>query len=233
MTHGDDDHFEPVPGLPEPLPAGERVLWRGSPVWTRLAVDALHVRKLSVYFAALLLLQAAVTLANGATLGQAVAAMALPLPLAILAVALLAGFARLAARATVYTITDRRIVMRIGIVLTVTFNLPFKRIGGASLKTHADGTGDIAVQLLDGNDRIAWAHLWPHVRPWRLRRPEPSLRSIPDAKQVAQLLADALRTVAVADGANVPVAVTSAAPAAGGVARPDRPAESGHRPALA
>ena len=40
----------------------------------------------------------------------------------------------LSARNTVYTITDRRVVMRIGIVLTLTFNLPFKRIAAAGLQ---------------------------------------------------------------------------------------------------
>ena len=33
------------------------------------------------------------------------------------------------ARATVYTITTRRLVMRIGVALPTTFNLPFKQIG--------------------------------------------------------------------------------------------------------
>ena len=35
---------------------------------------------------------------------------------------------RFAARTTLYTLTDRRVVMRIGIVLTVAYNLPLVRI---------------------------------------------------------------------------------------------------------
>jgi hypothetical protein len=57
--------------------------------------------------------------------------------------------------------------MRIGIVLTVTFNLPLKRIQAAGLQPVADGTGDLPLTL-GPRDRIAWLHLWPHVRPWKL-----------------------------------------------------------------
>ncbi|MFY8152534.1 MAG: PH domain-containing protein, partial [Hyphomicrobiales bacterium] len=32
---------------------------------------------------------------------------------------------------------------------------------------------------------------WPHARPWRLARPEPTLRAIPDVERVAALQADA------------------------------------------
>ena len=56
------------------------------------------------------------------------------LPLAVAAVALMFVVAWLTARATVYTITNRRVVMRIGVVLEVTFNLPVPRhrVGGAA-----------------------------------------------------------------------------------------------------
>ncbi len=46
----------------------------------------------------------------------------------------------LSARSTVYTLTDRRMVMRMGIVLTVTFNLPFKRIAAADMAPAPRGT---------------------------------------------------------------------------------------------
>ena len=41
--------------------------------------------------------------------------------------------------------------------------------------------------------------LWPHVRPWRMLKPEPTLRAIPDAAKVAAILAPALTA---ANGAN-------------------------------
>jgi len=40
-------------------------------------------------------------------------------------------------------------------------------------------------------DKIAYFHLWPHARPWRLAKPEPMMRCIPEANQVAALLTEA------------------------------------------
>jgi hypothetical protein len=40
---GDFD-FEPVPGLPAELPAGETMIWQGRPQWRSLAVRAFHIR---------------------------------------------------------------------------------------------------------------------------------------------------------------------------------------------
>ncbi len=57
--------------------------------------------------------------------------------------------------------------MRIGIVLTITFNLPLSQIEAAGLHAHADGSGDIASACSTGTDRIAYLHLWPHARPWQ------------------------------------------------------------------
>ncbi|MFX7853989.1 photosynthetic complex putative assembly protein PuhB, partial [Acinetobacter baumannii] len=82
--------------------------------------------------------------------------------------ALLSTIAWLMARTTVYTITNKRVVMRVGVVLSITFNLPFAQIGSAGLRRRGRG-GDIVLSLC-GTDNIAYAHLWPHARPWRVRR---------------------------------------------------------------
>jgi hypothetical protein len=181
---------EPQPGLPEPLPASERVLWQGSPDWKRLARRAFHLRKLAIYFAAMVGLRAAFVIGDGGTALDALRSTIWPLALATLALSLVALLAWLSARGTVYTLTDKRVVMRIGIVLTLTFNLPYKRIAAAGLHLESDGTGDLPLTLLAG-DHIAWLHLWPHARPWKLARPEPMLRSVPDAQRVARLLSQA------------------------------------------
>lgn len=188
-TLGHEHDHEPQRGLPEPLPADEHIVWQGSPDWRSLARHAFHLRKLAAYFAALLALRAAFAYGDGGAL-VALKAVAVALPLALLSLAGLALVAWLTARHAVYTVTDRRVVMRIGIVLTLTFNLPFKRIASAGLRRYADGSGDIPLALMPG-DRIAWLHLWPHARPFRLSRPEPMLRSLPQAEQVAQLLTQA------------------------------------------
>ena len=186
----EEHEFEAARGLPELLPAGERVLWQGSPDWRGLAREAFHVRKLVVYFAALVLLRVVLMAAEGAT-GAAMFISALWLVLlASAALGLLSFTAWLAAKSAIYTITNRRVVLRIGIVLTLTFNIPFRRIAAAGLHLRADGTGDLPLQLAPG-DVIAFLHLWPHVRPWRAARPEPMLRCVPQAAQVAQLLSQA------------------------------------------
>ena len=184
MTVQHEHEFEAAPGLPEKLPANEHILWQGAPDWWQLAVHALHVRKLAFYFAGMLAVQAAFLQADGQAL---VASLALSAGLASLALGLLALTAWFSASTTLYTLTNRRVVMRVGIVLTLTFNLPLRQIAGASFKAQGADCGDIALAL-KGSDRIAWAHLWPHARPWALRRPEPTLRCVPDAQALSALI---------------------------------------------
>ena len=100
---------------------------------------------------------------------------------------LLAGTAWLSARSTLYTLTNKRVVMRIGIVLTITLNLPLRQVRAADLLAHADGSGDVSLALA-GTHRIGWFHLWPHARPWALRDPQPALRCVADAQAVGQRL---------------------------------------------
>ncbi|MDH4051797.1 MAG: photosynthetic complex putative assembly protein PuhB [Rubrivivax sp.] len=189
-AHVHEHEFEAQRGLPEALPAGETLLWQGSPDWRMLARRAFHVRKLMVYFGALVLLRAAFVVGDGGSVVDALRSTEWPLALAVVALSLLYLLAWLSARSTVYSLTDQRVVMRIGIVLTLTFNLPHKRIAAAGVHLDAEGTGDLPLTLLPP-DHIAWLHLWPHARPWRLGRPEPMLRSVPDAARVARLLSQA------------------------------------------
>ena len=191
-----EHEFEAEYGLPEPLPRGERLLWQGSPDGSILAIEALHWRKLAVYFAVLLAWRAENVLSGGGSVVQAAIAAAWLLPLAAFAIGIALTLATLIRRTTVYTLTDRRVVMRIGMVLTMTLNLPHRQIDGAALHAGRDGHGDIALQLAPGV-RIGYVHLWPHARPWQVRWPQPMLRAVPQAAQVAALLADALRATAI------------------------------------
>lgn len=188
-----EHEFEAAHGLPEALPAGERPLWQGRPDAWALARDALHLRLVLGYFGLLAAWRLASALHDGAPAGAALMQAAGLLAPALLAAALLGGIAALMARTTVYTVTDRRVVMRVGIVLTVTYNLPFTRIAGVALRARGrDGAGDLAISLADG-ERIAYLHLWPHARPWHVRQVQPMLRALPDAVLVGRRLADALR----------------------------------------
>ncbi|MFM2399833.1 MAG: hypothetical protein RL341_1990, partial [Pseudomonadota bacterium] len=130
-------------GLPEPLPAGERILWQGSPDSRLLARHAFHTRKLAAYFALLLMLRGAFVFSDTSEWSLAIKAVLWVLP--VFAAAWLAIFwlARLSAKTAVYTITDKRVVMRVGIVLSLSFNLPFKQVDGAGLKSLSGNAGDI------------------------------------------------------------------------------------------
>ncbi|MGY0195790.1 photosynthetic complex putative assembly protein PuhB [Leptothrix sp. BB-4] len=211
-----EHEFEATPGLPEPLPAGETVLWQGRPATWPLARRALWLDRIAVYFAALLAWRLVAGQLDGedaTTTALALARMLMPMSLAG---GLLAGFGWLMARSTLYTITSRRVVMRIGVVLGITFNLPLARIATARLKPHRDGSGDLAL-VLSGGDRIAYLHLWPHVRPWHLKSTEPMLRGLPDAELAAERLTQAWQAVqagsamsAVASTVRVPSGVSTA-----------------------
>lgn len=233
MSGHDDFAFEPSPGIPAPLPDGERVLWQGKPDWRTLARRPFHVRAVALWFGALAafaLLRAALgEPAPGDGAASAVAA-ALPgvvrtLLLGAVATGILALLAWLTGRVTIYTITTRRVLIRFGIALQVTMNVPFAEVVGADVRAGRGGIGDLPLKL-GSTRRVGYAVLWPHVRPWRLTRPEPMLRAVPDVEHVAALLVDAMhaslgtapaprptRSTSAADGARTPVvgaAATSA-----------------------
>jgi hypothetical protein len=201
--------------LPGPLPAGERVLWQGAPAWRDLFRVVFHARALAVYFALLLALRGLNVLWDGDGLTAAAVAILWLLPAALFALAVLALVSVLIARTTWYTITSQRVVMRIGVVLEVTFNFPFKVIDTAGLRLLHDGTGDIPLRFMPG-EQIAYAHLWPHARPWRFKRSEPMLRCVPDAARVAGLLAQAI--VDSSGGRALPVASRSESGSTGNTA---------------
>jgi hypothetical protein len=182
-------------GLPAPLPPGERLLWQGAPRWGALARRAFHVRKLAIYCAVLVAWRVVADVSDGQP-PAAVALGALWLsPFVLGAVGIPVLLAWLFSRTTVYTITSRRVVLRSGVALPMTLNIPFRVVASAALKTYRDGTGDIPL-VLAGSDRISYLHLWPNARPWRVTRPEPMLRGVPDGAGVAEILAGALAAAA-------------------------------------
>jgi hypothetical protein len=190
-------------GLPERLPDGEQLLWQGRPQWRSLAVRAFHVRSVAIYFAVLVAWRAETVLSDGGTVTSAAIAVAWMMPLALAALAVLCLLAWLSARSTIYTVTSQRVVMRFGIALPMTLNIPFRIIDAAALSKYRDSTGDIPLKLA-GKDRVAFLVLWPHARPWRVDGPEPMLRSIGNPDQVAQVLSRAL--LAEAGQAHRPIA---------------------------
>lgn len=177
---------EPIPGLPARLPVGEHIIWQGAPDWKRLAISALHVRTVGIYFAALTAF-GVIQAMRGAATWWGIGATVLT---GLVGIGILALIAWGAARTTMYTLTNKRIVMRIGIALPTCINLPLSAIASADLALKSDGSGDIAFTL-SGSQRLGYLQLWPHAQPWQITTPRPMLRAIPDAQAIAAMLARA------------------------------------------
>ncbi len=190
--HEHHDHApEYMPGVPAPLPDGEQLIWQGSPRWQRLAVRALHVRKVALYFALLIAWRIGSAIAGGAGLADALVLSTGLALLAAVAVGLLLLIAWQMARTTIYTITSARLILRFGIALPMTANIPYGLIQSAALKRFADGSGDIPVTVKPGQG-VSWLIFWPHVRPWSIGNAQPMMRAVPEAEIVADTLARAL-----------------------------------------
>jgi hypothetical protein len=178
--------------LPAPLPAGEGVIWQGKPTFTGLALRSFHIREVAIYFGLVLVWKLWANWSAGVPAGVAVQSALLLMVPAISAVSVLAGLAWLYRRSACYTLTNKRVLFQFGVALPMTVNVPLDKIANAALKTYRDGSGDIPLRPSSDSMRMSYLLLWPHVRPWRLRAPEPMLTSIPDAAGVAAQLAAAL-----------------------------------------
>ncbi len=183
--------IEPIPGLPERPPEGETILWQGKPNAWSLARHALHVRKIGLYFVLIGLWLGLDALAAGAHVVEASGQLLSQLAIGASAILLLSLFAWLVQRTTIYTLTNRRIVIRFGVALPITVNLPFNRVDSADLRLHQGGRGDISLSL-NPKQPVSYLLFWPHVRPWHFRNPQPMLRCIDGVEEVAGLLGNAL-----------------------------------------
>jgi hypothetical protein len=203
VSGGHDDYaVEPIRGLPEQLPAGERIIWQGAPSWWELATSVFHIRAVALYFAALMLWRGSVHWTGSHHAVTATLAALSLLPVCAFGLGLLALLAWLSSRTSVYTVTNRRVVMRVGVALPTAINIPFKVIESAGVAINHAGAADIPLTLI-GTARIPYSTLWPHARPWRLRAPEPMLRGIPDGIRVAGLLRNALHEASLPPPSNV------------------------------
>ncbi|MEM6625031.1 MAG: photosynthetic complex putative assembly protein PuhB [Pseudomonadota bacterium] len=181
--------IEPVEGLPEEPPEGEEILWQGRPDPWRMAVETFRIKWMAGYFVFLALWRVLSQL-DMLPVGQAIATAVPFLLLGLVGCMILYMVAWAQARATVYTVTDARVVMRIGAALSLTLNIPYTQVANAMLDLRKDGTGTIALETM-GAMRLSYLMCWPHIRPWHIRDAQPALRCIPDAERVAGLLSDA------------------------------------------
>ncbi|SEA33909.1 photosynthetic complex putative assembly protein PuhB [Rubrimonas cliftonensis] len=194
----DGRDFTPVEGLPGLLPRGEKLLWQGRPHWFTLARTAFFGDWVAIYFGALAAWRVTDGFSAGASPDRIAAETAGLAVMAVVCLGLIGLVAWATARAAVYTLTSRRLVMRVGAALPVTLNLPFRQIANVAMKSRGD-RGDIAVSPA-GEVRIAYLMLMPHARPWRFMKPQPMLRAVPDAHRVARLMGEAIAAVQAEEG---------------------------------
>lgn len=185
--------------LPEPLPEGEHILWQHSPAWGPYSRRVFQVDKIAVYFLILL-----IWIAGSAALGEggfmaALQAMTWAAPPALGVLAVLTLIAWLYARSTVYTITNRRVVIQSGLAVPAAINLPFSKVVRADMKAFRDGTGDI--ELCMTGPRLLYSMLWPNLRLFSLKQPVPMLRALQHPQKVSETLGRALRAQQPPEGA--------------------------------
>lgn len=198
---------EPIPGLPGRLPPGENILWQGTPDWRGVARGVFHTRLVAIWF---VFVASLAFVAGGTGLSGALITLAV----ALLGLGVLGILARAQAKSTIYTLTNKRVVLRFGVALPKCVNVPLALVGKADVKPA--GTGLVDVSLTPTvRFPLAYLQMWPHVRPWKFGSPQPMLRAVPEA--FVPLLADAL---AKADPAKMAAASAdvAAAPAMVGAA---------------
>ena len=176
--------------LPADIPAGERILWHGRPQWISLARRAYRADFIAAYF--LVLTVWSVWMAAQSGWDAAAIAGAKALGLGVLALAIVGLLSFLSARTTLYVVTSRRLVLKVGIALPIFIIIPFKDVGSAAARVFSDGTGDISLALGEGR-RIGYWVLWPSARPLHLLKAQPCLRCVGDAAVVAATLGAGLR----------------------------------------
>jgi hypothetical protein len=153
-----------------------------------MARRVFHVHGLALYFSALIGIHLAYKLVQGETLATALLGAGWQLSLGLVALGILSVMALAYARTTVYTITNRRLVIRFGVAVPMMINIPWDSVSSAGLRQCSDGTGDIALTLYP-EKRMSYLTLWPNVRPWHYGRVQPMIRGVEDPKAVAAMLA--------------------------------------------
>jgi hypothetical protein len=161
----------------------ESIVWEGAPSWRVLAVRVFHIRLVGAYFVVLEGLGLVGVLRAHAPW----AALILPPTIGLAVTGLICLLAIGIARSTRYMITGRRVILRYGVGLPRSLSIPFRQIAEMAVCVRRNQTGDITLKLKPEN-RIPYLKLWPHARPWTLRRPLPMLRGIAVAGPVATLL---------------------------------------------
>ncbi len=179
-----------IRGVPHPLPAGETVLWEGAPETRAISSHVFHWQLFAGYFVVMIVIWIATTdLAIRSP--EFLAGFLVRFGLSAIVLAIVSVLSRVVARTTWYAVTNRRIVLRIGMVFPMSINVPFSVLESAAVARFKDGTGQLRITLAKEH-RIAYIALWPHCRVFDVTHPQPLLRGLPEPQRVGSLLADAV-----------------------------------------
>jgi Bacterial PH domain len=194
-TGGPEHEIEPVPGLPGRLPDGEYIVWQGKPETKIVMARLLRARWIAGYFGIAALWSVAVGVNNSEGAWLLMGRVTFIAVAAFFMFGMMWLYARAVSKTSLYTLTNKRLVMRVGIALSASFNLPFKQIAGADFRVGSDGAGDVALTLKSGHG-LSGAVFFPHQRGGLWRKLSPQMICLTDAKLVAEKLAEHLKAYA-------------------------------------
>ena len=129
--------------LAERLPEDEILIWQGRPGAKAIAIRAMYLWYVVAYLLGLALLRTGYLVMGDAPVSEWSALLAWQLLASLFVVGIILGLAALYARSTIYTLTNRRVILRTGAAVPIHVNFPLEQIASADLKVFSDGTGDI------------------------------------------------------------------------------------------
>ncbi|MEL7044767.1 MAG: photosynthetic complex putative assembly protein PuhB [Pseudomonadota bacterium] len=200
MSVAEHEH-EPVRGLPDYLPEGETLVWRGEPDFRVMARRVFHLRSVSIYIGLLLCAHLGFQLYSGGDIVSVILGSSWMLGLGLTAIGIIALLAWAYTRSTVYTITNKRVVLRLGVALPMMVNLPLPIVGAADLRRYGDGSGDIMFTLAQ-KKKLSYFLLWPSIKPWQFKPVVPALRCLRNVDEAAAAVAAAVGDVSVTQAAD-------------------------------
>ncbi|MEO1188424.1 MAG: photosynthetic complex putative assembly protein PuhB, partial [Pseudomonadota bacterium] len=157
-----------------------------------LAFNAFRLRWVLGYFIAMTVFRIANLSSNAASSAQMTDVLMSSTLFCAAAFGLILALSFAMSRAALFTITNKRVVMRYGAAIRKYVNVPFSKMAGAQLIRKSARVGDISVQLDEDRGRPPYLHLWPFVRPFKYSKPQPMMRGIEDVEKVASILARAV-----------------------------------------
>ena len=148
--------------LAENLPADEVLIWQGRPEANAIAIRAMYLWYVVAYLLGLVVLRTGYLIMGDAPISEWSALLAWQLIASLFVVGVIVGISALYGKTTIYSLTNRRLILRTGAAVPIHVNFPLEQIASADLKVFSDGTGDIALKL-ENSDKLYWLLLWPNV----------------------------------------------------------------------